>query len=67
MSHDIVLNQYDIVFVPKSSIARRNLWVQQYIENMIPRSLIGSYDLGGQAFGGTLIDTGDGRRVIDVD
>jgi len=63
LSQDRVLNQYDIVYVPKSSIARRNIWVQQYIENMIPSSLIGSYDLGGQAFGGTLIETGNSRRI----
>lgn len=64
LSQDIVLNQYDIVYVPKSNIARRNIWVQQYIENMIPSSLISNYDLGGQAFGGTLIDTG-GRSNND--
>jgi protein involved in polysaccharide export with SLBB domain len=65
LSQDVVLNQYDIVFVPKSKIARRNLWVKQYIDGMIPNSLIGAYSLGGQAFGGTLIDTGG--PLIDTD
>lgn len=55
LSQDIVLNQYDIVFVPKSKIARRNLWVQQYIQNMIPSSLIGPYELGGTLIQGPLI------------
>jgi polysaccharide biosynthesis/export protein len=55
LSQDIVLNQYDIVFVPKSKIARRNLWVQQYIQNMIPSSLIGPYEIGGTLIEGPLI------------
>ncbi len=56
-SHDIVLNQYDVVFVPKSSIARRNLFVQQYIQNMIPTNILGAYSLGGNAVSGSLIET----------
>jgi protein involved in polysaccharide export with SLBB domain len=55
MSQDIILNQYDVVHVPKSTIARANLFVKQYINDMIPNNLIGSYDLGGTAFGGTVI------------
>ena len=57
LSRDLVLHQYDIVYVPKSSIARRNLFVEQYINKMIPTSLLGPYELGGTAFGGTLIET----------
>jgi len=57
LSQDLVLQQYDIVFVPKSTIARRNLFVQQYINDMIPSSLIGAYDMGGAVFGGTLIES----------
>ncbi|SDT86223.1 polysaccharide biosynthesis/export family protein [Desulfobacula phenolica] len=57
LSQDLVLNQYDIVYVPKSAIARRNLFVDQYINKMIPTSLIGPYEMGGAAFGGTLIET----------
>lgn len=47
MSQDIVLKQYDVVFVPKSKIARANLFVEQYINNMIPSNLVGPYELGG--------------------
>jgi polysaccharide export outer membrane protein len=57
ISQDLVLNQYDVVYVPKSRIARSNLFVQQYINNMIPTSLIGPYDMGGTVFGGALIQT----------
>jgi protein involved in polysaccharide export with SLBB domain len=33
ISQDIVLQPYDIVYVPKSSIANVNLWANQYIYN----------------------------------
>ena len=57
LSMDIVLHQYDIVFVPKSAIARRDLFVEQYINKMIPSALIGPYDIGGTLFNGSLINT----------
>ena len=57
LSMDIVLHQYDIVFVPKSAIARRNLFVDQYLNKMIPFNLIGPYDVGGTLFNGSLIHT----------
>ncbi|CCK81805.1 polysaccharide biosynthesis/export family protein [Desulfobacula toluolica] len=57
LSQDLTLHQYDIVYVPKSAIARRNLFVDQYINKMIPTSLIGPYELGGTAFDGSLIQT----------
>ena len=57
LSQDLVLGQYDIVYVPKSAIARRNLFVDQYINKMIPTSLVGPYEMGGTVFGGTLIET----------
>lgn len=56
VSQDVVLNQYDVVYVPRSKIARMNLFVEQYINNMIPPNLIGPYELGGQAFDGNLIE-----------
>ena len=56
-SQDLILNQYDVVYVPKSTIARSNLFVDQFINKMIPTALIGPYELGGAAFGGTLIQT----------
>ena len=33
---DIVLGPSDVLVIPKTGIARANLWVQQYIINMIP-------------------------------
>ncbi len=56
LSQDLILGQYDIVYVPKSAIARRNLFVDQYINKMIPTSLIGPYEMGGTVFGGSLIE-----------
>jgi len=36
MSQDLHLQPYDIVYVPKSPIANLNLWVNQYIRNVLP-------------------------------
>lgn len=47
ISQDLVLQQYDIVFVPKSKIARRNLWLDQYIQKMIPSNLVAPFESGG--------------------
>jgi polysaccharide export outer membrane protein len=33
---DIVLNPSDIIVLPKTGIARANLWMQQYVINMLP-------------------------------
>ena len=55
VSQDVILNQYDIVYVPKTKIARANLWVQQNINRMIPSSILAPYELGGQGFSGTII------------
>ena len=33
---DIVLGPSDVLVIPKTGIAKANLWVQQYIINMIP-------------------------------
>jgi protein involved in polysaccharide export with SLBB domain len=33
---DIVLNPSDIIVLPKTGIAKANLWMQQYVINMIP-------------------------------
>lgn len=51
ISLDITLNQYDIVYVPKSAIARADLWVEQYINRIMPEFISANYNLGG-----TLID-----------
>jgi polysaccharide biosynthesis/export protein len=54
-SQDIILGQYDVVHVPKSGIARANLFIKQYINDMIPSNLIGAYSLGGSVFDGSSI------------
>lgn len=35
-SQDVILKPYDIIFVPKSPIAKVNVWVDQYIRKMLP-------------------------------
>jgi protein involved in polysaccharide export with SLBB domain len=35
-SDDAVLAQDDLIFIPKTGVARTNLWVEQYIRNMLP-------------------------------
>lgn len=52
ISQDLVLHQYDVVYVPKSSIARRNLFVDQYLSKMVPAFFTAGYSVGG-----TLINT----------
>jgi polysaccharide export outer membrane protein len=39
---DIVLRPYDVLFVPKSRIARVNVWVEQYVKRVIPIDLRGA-------------------------
>ncbi len=39
---DMVLEPYDLVFVPKSKVARANLFVEQYIRRVIPFRLVAS-------------------------
>ena len=47
ISQDIRLQQYDIVYVPKTAIARRNLFVEQYINKMVPSFFSADYNIGG--------------------
>ena len=37
---EVYLNRYDIVYVPKSKIAEANLYVEQYINRMVPRAIL---------------------------
>lgn len=39
IGRDILLQQYDIVYVPKSRIARADVWVEQHINQIVPRFL----------------------------
>ncbi|MBD3314834.1 MAG: hypothetical protein GF344_03540 [Chitinivibrionales bacterium] len=49
VTEDLFLRQFDVIFVPKTAIAKANLFIRQYISNMIPpifRIAIGAqYDL----------------------
>lgn len=36
LGHDILLRRYDIVYVPKSPIAKANLFIEQYFNKLIP-------------------------------
>lgn len=47
ISQDVVLHQYDVVYVPKSSIARRDLFVEQYISRLLPSFFTAGYNVGG--------------------
>jgi len=46
MGQDLILQPFDIVYVPKSPIANLNLWVEQYIRRNIPVSFGLGYSLG---------------------
>lgn len=37
IGNDIMLKQYDVVYVPKSAIAKVDLFVDQYINQLVPR------------------------------
>jgi len=47
ISQDLVLHQYDVVYVPKSAIARRDLFVEQYISKLLPSFFTAGYNVGG--------------------
>jgi len=37
LAQDIYLKPFDIVYVPKTAIADANLWIEQYMNRMVPR------------------------------
>jgi protein involved in polysaccharide export with SLBB domain len=39
---DVALAPFDVVWVPKSKIARVNLWVEQYVKHVLPINLTGA-------------------------
>lgn len=45
IGHDILLKRYDIVYVPKSSIAKADLFVEQYLSRLIPNFLKLNYTI----------------------
>ena len=44
-SPDIRLKPFDVVFVPRSKIARVNLFVEQYVNGLLPRNIMFPYNL----------------------
>jgi polysaccharide export outer membrane protein len=55
-SQSVPLRRYDVIYVPRSTIANVGLFVQQYIRDAIPLSF--SYSLNGGGGGATIIGTG---------
>lgn len=43
---DVYLQRNDIVYVPKSKIADVDLWVEQYINQVIPRAILVTFQYG---------------------
>jgi protein involved in polysaccharide export with SLBB domain len=43
--NDVPLNRYDVVFVPKSSVAEVDVWIDQYITRILPFSRNFSYTI----------------------
>jgi polysaccharide biosynthesis/export protein PslD len=42
---DVVLQPYDVLYVPRTKIARVGLFVEQYVNNLVPRALLFPYNL----------------------
>jgi polysaccharide export outer membrane protein len=51
IGNDVLLNRFDVVYVPKNKITKVNVWVSQYLTNVVPDWLRLSfvYSLGGKA------------------
>lgn len=50
IGHDVFLKRFDIVFVPKNTITKANVWIDQYLGQMVPdwMRLTFGYSLGGK-------------------
>jgi len=42
---DVVLQPYDVLYVPRTKIARVGLFVEQYVNSLVPRALLFPYNL----------------------
>ena len=50
LAQDIYLKPFDIVYIPKTAIANVNLWIEQYMNRMVPRiGFLYSLPVGGGA------------------
>ena len=47
LSPEVMLVAQDIVFVPRSSVAEADLWIDQHINKLLPFSRAMSYNIGG--------------------
>jgi hypothetical protein len=52
---DIPLEPHDVVFVPRSRIAQVGLFVEQYINSLVPRALVLPYNLNNVIVESTVI------------
>ena len=50
IGEDLLLRQYDVVFVPKTRIAKVDLWVDQYLSKILPVWVRTHYNLGGTLY-----------------
>jgi len=50
IGNDILLKRFDIVYVPKNKVTQANIFVLQYIDNMLPENvrMTFGYGLGGK-------------------
>ena len=52
LSQDIYLKPFDIVYVPKTAITNANLWIEQYLNRMVPRiGFTAAYPVGSGTMG----------------
>jgi len=49
IGNDLLLRQYDVVYVPRSTITDADLFIDQYVNKIVPRffqtSLVFGYDI----------------------
>jgi hypothetical protein len=53
---DELLQPHDVVFVPRSRIAQVGLFVEQYINSLVPRALVLPYNLNNVIVESTVIE-----------
>jgi len=52
LAQDIYLKPFDIVYVPKTAITSANLWIEQYLNRMVPRiGFTAAYPVGSGVMG----------------
>lgn len=46
---DVLLRPYDVVYLPRTNIAKVGLFVEQYVNSMLPRNIVFPYNLNSSA------------------